>query len=226
MISYTFLKQLVDNFFSDHEISLLSQAITESYARVSYVNANGPLMGPRCPAGRKIKPFSYYLEVEASIDKLCSTGSLSCKSEWKEIARNGDRYLLLSKKIMGYTVQMTINQTKTINEVSRPAECRKSMNHNTQLSLFDDDDLDTKNPSKVYLELNHGYEGLKPRFIMLGLPTKDGTWVVKKVLPLEQKETTIEKNTLSMWNAESEKQSVGFTPDELVNNTKKQEKNG
>lgn len=82
------------------------------------------------------------------------------------------------------------------------------------------------NQSKIYLELNHGYEGLKPRFIMLGLPTKDGTWVVKKVLPLEQKATTIEKNTLSMWNAESEKQSVGFTPDELVNNTKKQEKNG
>lgn len=219
-----FLQEIVNNFFSKHELNLISQIMTACYSNANKNIANGPLAGLRCPAGKKARPFVYYLEVEAKIAQLCTQGRLHCKAEWKQIPKNGDIYLVLRKNVLGYDVRVTINQTEYLTKVSRPAEYRKSLNHNTQLSLFDD--KETVGSPTIYLELNHGYEGSIPKFIVLGLPTEDGTWIVKKVLSLALNTSTMKEDYTEFWNGKQTKSNISFTPEELVNNTsKKEEKN-
>lgn len=217
--SQLFFQQIIDQFFDSEEINTISKAIDKCYLNANTGIAGSSLMGLNCPAGKKIRPFIFYAEIEAYIDKLCKQGLLSCKSEWKTIPQNGDTYLVLTKIIKGFKVQATINQTKNSSDVSRPAECRKALNQNGQLSLFEDES--ELNSSTIYLELNHGYQGSKPQFIILGLPTENNEWVVKKALPLVGYTSTIKDDTLNSWD----KHSVPtFTNDEMFNNSDKDSK--
>lgn len=149
--------------------------------------------------------------------QLAQQGELSYNASWKRIPENGDRYLLLTKTIDGFEVQVTVNQTENSGQISRRAKCRNALSQNNQLSLFGEDNDD--NFSKIYLELNHGYYyNAQPSFIVLGLPAKGNVWIAKKTLPLvAQKSTMKRKPEMDLVT----NQDIEFTPDELFNNPEK-----
>lgn len=207
-------EDILDKAFTSQEIKLITKAISDCYSKVRNEIDSGPLEGLRSPAGKKAYPFISYLEVEQKLAQLANQGKLSYKVTWKKIPKNGDKYLLLSKKVAGVDIQITINQTESSNKVSRYAKCRDALNQNNQLSLFEDEnDVDS---SKIYLELNHGcYYNSKPKFIVLGLPAEDNSWIAQKSLLLETQKTTINKKLQEDLDVG---QDVEFAPDELFDN--------
>lgn len=95
-----------------------------------------------------------------------------------EYTKNG-AFKFLSIHDLDKKMELTINQVSNKNMVARKAKNRDEKLEGFQSSLI----LDEKSKEIImddkpfYYQLNHGYQGIEPNFIMLGIPTQSNNWL-------------------------------------------------
>lgn len=168
-------KKALKSAFTSKDIELIDSLLIKCYSFVhSYIHNDAPEL-LRSPIAPKIYPMLKDIELDMLLDHACKRGELgNWQSKYVPVKGNGDKYLLLSgTAINGYEYKVTVNQTRSPKNHSRKAVFRKKLNQNFQprLNLFGEEDksvIDLHIP--VYLELNHGFQSVVPKFLVLGMP--------------------------------------------------------
>jgi hypothetical protein len=118
-----------------------------------------------------LKPIAIEFLIKNSIDN----GKLKLNYKIASNSISSHRHL----ELFTQNSIITISQVQTANSIARHAYFRKKLQRANQL-YFDFDEIHKKEFIKdqpLHLLITHGYQGITPNFINLGLPSSDGKWI-------------------------------------------------
>lgn len=158
-------------FPNDHQAKMVS-AVDRAYVLADFTAHDPSSTGKWLSFGRgDFAVFSRIkqIAVEVELCRLIENGVLPYDYHFKFNPHNNHKYLIISEKDKFH---MTVNQCKNNTHPAKKVEYREKENTNFQTRLIlDEHDLEyDNNPTEEYLELNHGWQTVKPTFICLGIP--------------------------------------------------------
>lgn len=113
------------------------------------------------------------LAVEFILEKMIDNGAFPWHYEIRLNKTRNHNYLCISS--IDGTFHLTINQCLNGDKPANQSNFRNAENQNFQ-SYFDFGFNRMVTEPSLYLELNHGYQTDKPKFVMLGIPDENGQW--------------------------------------------------
>ncbi|MBU7002162.1 hypothetical protein C7M46_00035 [Pediococcus pentosaceus] len=164
-------KVINDNFPDSIQIYILS-ALKRAYKKADFTVHDAASADKWLSFGKgDMSIFSRIKQqaVETEICKLIENGLLPFDYTFKYNKQKNYKYLTISN---GQKFHMTVNQTSTPNRPAIKAKYRSDENTNfqTAFKLDGDEFLFNNQPEDEYLELNHGYQTIEPKFVCIGLP--------------------------------------------------------
>ncbi|MCI7720393.1 MAG: hypothetical protein ACLUB8_05185 [Limosilactobacillus vaginalis] len=184
-------RKTLNNIFSLQERVNINQAISLGYSEVMKDSEKLKWYSANYDKGVLSRMRS--LSVIYFLRLLVLNGKLPVKFSIEKNKQGNAKYILGSA--LDGSFCFTVNQTQTYSKSSPKAQYRADR-HCAFQSYFDfgldgSDNLITNKP--LYFELNHGYRGLEPKFIVLGIPDNNQGWyAVDNILqstPLQIKES-------------------------------------
>ncbi|MBU7448924.1 MULTISPECIES: hypothetical protein [Lactiplantibacillus] len=150
--------------------ALLSMAVERGYD-MAYTTLHGAdsvatwMLEGRGPVA--VESRIKQIAVEICICRLIESGTLPFDYHYTYNDAGNHKYLLVSND----SFHLTVNQCHNGNKPAKKVQYRAKENTNFQTRLvFDKDDMIEDDPVSEYLELDHGYKSITPKFVCLGIP--------------------------------------------------------
>jgi hypothetical protein len=162
--------------FINQEVPLHTRAklvpiIKESYLLVNDSIKNSPFLN--WEIGLRHSGYLRPIAIQFLIKRAVDQGQVNIRTRIGTNSKKTSKHL----ELVTDNAVITISQVMSSKKIARPAFFRKYYQNADQL-LFNFENKDEKvSDQPIHLLLTHGYGGLTPRFINLGIPNKNGSWI-------------------------------------------------
>ncbi|MBN7275557.1 hypothetical protein GNF18_10430 [Ligilactobacillus pobuzihii] len=169
--------KIVRSFFSEKEKMLINGAVKLGYSKADDKLKSTPWLtqdDKDISARLKTRAVWFYMY------SLASKGKIGCDFTIEYNSDHTTRFLLgrSEDKKSCFTVNQTSSNTRSSRYAKYRAERHK--NFESYFDLWDEGDLITEAP--LYFELNHGYQGTSPNFVIFGIPDNNQRWYASEQL--------------------------------------------
>ncbi|WP_106494850.1 hypothetical protein [Lentibacillus sp. Marseille-P4043] len=192
-------KKMIKNLFKQQTRVHFNMAVNKGYEMAIHAKENTNFLNYSKSRGKDLLSYLKNFAVEYSIIKYIESGLLPYDYEIKYNKNHSARYFVLFDQER--KLELCVNQVNSKNNIGRKAFYRnkriQSFNSYIKFDDIQEPEIITEQPT--YFELNHGYQTMKPQFVVIGIPGTDGKWIdkveISKELTLVQDTNTIQTKT-------------------------------